>query len=204
MARLPTTSCWCQSIDTRSSMKDKLKRIANWSSMISAGRTAIKFMLLKLWGNKFTCSCNFTRAFLYQESFNPWKEAVPIGCSSFILNWKNAIGEDTYGQAANSFGPLEMWLLTRYLTILKNLKGTKKQSIDCANQRIQDNEDSMISEFRKTWRAARSIPRPLGRGGRAQFDFICSIKNHRWYPLFLVTPNLICAASFWNALLLLS
>ncbi|NLH21004.1 MAG: potassium channel family protein, partial [Methanothrix sp.] len=30
----------------------------------------------------------------------------------------------------------------------------------------------MISEFRKTGRAARSIPRPLGRGGRAQFDFI--------------------------------
>ncbi len=29
----------------------------------------------------------------------------------------------------------------------------------------------MISEFRKTGRAARSIPRPLGRGGRAQFDF---------------------------------
>ena len=28
----------------------------------------------------------------------------------------------------------------------------------------------MISEFRKTGRAARSIPRPLGRGGRAQFD----------------------------------
>jgi len=30
----------------------------------------------------------------------------------------------------------------------------------------------MISEFRKTGRAARSIPRPLGRGGRTQFDSI--------------------------------
>ena len=160
MARLPTTSCWCQSIDTRSSMKDRLKRIASWSSMISARRTAIKFMLWKLWRTMFTCSWNSTQAFLYQESFNPWREAVPIGCSSFILNWKNAIGEETYGQVANSFGPWEMWLLTRYLTILKNLKGTKKQSINCANQRSQDNEDSMISEFRKTGRAARSIPRP--------------------------------------------
>jgi hypothetical protein len=28
----------------------------------------------------------------------------------------------------------------------------------------------MISDFRETGRAARSIPRPLGRGGRAQFD----------------------------------
>jgi hypothetical protein len=29
---------------------------------------------------------------------------------------------------------------------------------------------SKISEIKKIRRAARSIPRPLGRGGRAQFD----------------------------------
>ena len=65
--------------------------------------------------------------------------------------------------------------LTQYLTILMNLKVNRKQSINCANQRLQDNEDWMISEFRLTGRAARSIPRPLGRGGCAQFDF--QIKN---------------------------
>jgi len=45
----------------------------------------------------------------------------------------------------------------------------------------------MISEFRKTERAARSIPRPLGRGGRAPFDF---------YKL----PYLICFCPSANVL----
>ena len=45
MARLPTTSCWCQSIDTRSSMNGRLKRIASWSS---ARRTAIEFHAMEI------------------------------------------------------------------------------------------------------------------------------------------------------------
>ena len=47
----------------------------------------------------------FTQALLSQKSFNIWKEAVRIGCSSFILNWRNAIGVEIYGQAASSFDP---------------------------------------------------------------------------------------------------
>ncbi|MCX6669534.1 MAG: hypothetical protein NTV25_06990, partial [Methanothrix sp.] len=45
-----------------------------------------------------------------------------------------------------------------------------KQSFNRADQGNLGNENSTISEFPKTERAARSIPRPLGRGGRTQFD----------------------------------
>jgi hypothetical protein len=71
--------------------------------------------------------------------------------------------------------------LTQYLTILRNLKVNRKQIINCANQNLQDNEDWMISEFRLTGRAARSIPRPLGRGGRAQFDLDNDNKIRTYY-----------------------
>jgi putative transposase len=58
---------------------------------------------------------------------------------------------------------------------IKESQGKRKQRINYACQRILGNEDLMISEFRKTGRAARSIPRPLGRGGRAQFDIFTKI-----------------------------
>lgn len=39
----------------------------------------------------------------------------------------------------------------------------------------------MISNFPITWRAARSIPHPLGWGGRTQFDFIDLMYDHSFY-----------------------
>jgi len=150
MVRSPTTSCWCLSTDTRYSTIDKLKRIASWSLKISAWSKATKFMHWNLWRITFTCSWNSTQARLCQKSFSTWKEAVLIGCSSFILNWKSAIGAVAYGQAANSFDPSEMWLLTRSLTILGSLRESRKQSLNCANLRGLGNEDLTISEIRKT------------------------------------------------------
>jgi hypothetical protein len=48
MVRLPTTSCWCLSIDTRYSTINELKRIASLYSTIFAQRKATKSMLWKL------------------------------------------------------------------------------------------------------------------------------------------------------------
>ena len=48
------------------------------------------------------------------------------------------------------------------------------QSFDRADQEDPGNENSTISEFPLTGRAARSIPHPLGWGGRTQFDFCTS------------------------------
>jgi len=44
------------------------------------------------------------------------------------------------------------------------------QSFNYAGQGDSGNEDSTISGFPLTGRAARSIPHPLGWGGRTQFD----------------------------------
>jgi len=44
------------------------------------------------------------------------------------------------------------------------------RSFDRADQEDSGNEDTTISEFPLTGRAARSIPHPLGWGGRTQFD----------------------------------
>ncbi len=152
------------------------------------------------------CSWNSTQALLNQKPFNTWKEAVPIDCSSYILNWKNAIGAEACGQVANSFDLSEMWLPTQLRTILRNLKINRKQSFNSANQGDLSNEDSMISEFRKTGRAARSIPRPLGRGDRAQFDFnnMCSkifVRNRaiKFMPLNFRRIMFTCSWNFTQA-----
>jgi len=43
-----------------------------------------------------------------------------------------------------------------------------------SDDQIQKAEGSDVSEIRLTGRAARSIPHPLGWGGRAQFDLLIS------------------------------
>ena len=126
----------------------------------------------KIHAIEIVCSWNSTQALLYHESFNTWREAVLIDCSSFILNWRNAIGAETYGQVENSFDLSEMWLLTQSNTISRNLRVDRKYDFNRMYQGNQDNEDLMISDFRKTGRAARSIPHPLGWGGRTQLIFI--------------------------------
>ena len=69
---------------------------------------------------------------------------------------------------------------------------SKKQSIDCPNQRVQGNEDSIISEFRKTGRAARSIPRPLGRGAPRPFNFHWIIIIHSSKNIEATTQSAEC------------
>lgn len=171
MVRSPTTSCWCLSIDTGYSPISKLKKIASRSSTTFAWNKAIKFTPWKLLRIMFTCSWNYTQAYLCQRWFNTWREVVLTDCSGFILNWKNAIGVEIYGQVANSLDLLETLPQTRSSTILRNLRGNRKQRFNRVDQGNLGNEDSTSSEIRKSGRAARSIPRPLGRGGRTQFDF---------------------------------
>ena len=57
---------------------------------------------------------------------------------------------------------------------IKESQGNRKQSSNGADQGDPGNEDSTISGFHKTGREGvrpRSIPHPLGWGGRTQFDF---------------------------------
>jgi putative transposase len=53
MVRLPTTSCWCLSIDTRYSTKGELKRIASWSSKIFALDHGYKIHAIELTEDHF-------------------------------------------------------------------------------------------------------------------------------------------------------
>ena len=142
----------------------------------------------------FTCSLNFTQAFLYQMLFNSWKEVVLIGYSSFIPNWKNAIGVGTYGLAANFFDPLETWLLTQSSTILMNLRRNRKRCFIHTDQGDLGNWDSMTSNSQGTGEACcrkhtppfrvgflifKWIPRSLLRGATVWLTFVISNPKYR-------------------------